>query len=403
MDEVVLRGVETADELQRANDLMSKVHFLDSFEALRWLEGCGDSYPGFRREHNRVALYRGDIVAATRITTDTIRIGEARLKMGGIGWVTTDGRFRGKGFARELLLDTQRYMAINNYHVSMLFGIPNFYHRYGFATALAEYATSVPVLEATSLTHSGYRLRKGKPGDIRALQKIHGLNDAETSCSLIRTAAHMTSLWERWGDVHVLTNPSGKVFAYFLPRRTDEELCIDETGVANRAACAPLLHACAQYAAEEMQARMRFCGPPGHPLIQYLLQYRSTHEMRVTRDQGGMMALANTAEALESMLPEWESRLMRSAAREFRTEVTLLVDGKPFRVRANRGALDVTPGNGKNKVGLTAGELMHLLAGYRYLGEVLSLRRRILTAEAKALLTAMFPKRTPYVWPADRF
>ena len=115
------------------------------------------------------------------------------------------------------------------------------------------------------------------------------------------------------------------------------------------------------------------------------------------------MALVNLGETLESMIPEWESQLSRSALFQERTEVTLLVDKKPFRIRANRGAIDVTPQSGDNKVSFGDAEFTQLLSGYRYLDEVLATRRRILTPRGRAFLEVLFPKRTPFVWPVDHF
>ena len=140
-----------------------------------------------------------------------------------------------------------------------------------------------------------------------------------------------------------------------------------------------------------------------HPLMQFLLRHRSIHEMRISRDQDGMMAFVNLGESLESMIPEWESQLAQSAARTLRTECTLIVNRKPWRIRANRGAIDISPVTGANKVGLSEAELMQLTVGYRYLDEILAQPRRIITAEGRALLAALFPKRDPYVWRSDRF
>ena len=89
--------------------------------------------------------------------------------------------------------------------------------------------------------------------------------------------------------------------------------------------------------------------------------------------------------------------------RERRIEFTFLVDKTPYRVRANRGAIDVAVASGNNKVSLTGSELMHLVTGYRYVDDILAARRRLITAEARALLEVLFPKRNAYVWEFDRF
>ena len=89
MQDPVIKAVETDDELHQANDLMAKAHCADYFSGMEWLSSTGQGYPDYLREHTRVALWGGRVAAALRITTDTIRIGEARLRTGGIGWVTT--------------------------------------------------------------------------------------------------------------------------------------------------------------------------------------------------------------------------------------------------------------------------------------------------------------------------
>jgi predicted acetyltransferase len=404
--DLILKGVTAAEEQRKAHDLMAGAHFGEFHEAHRWLESAGLGYPGFRREHTRIALLKGEVAGALRLTTDTIRIGEARLKMGGLGWVTTAGHHRHKGIARELIRDTLHYMHEQHYHVSMLFGIPNFYHRFGFVSTLADYVTSLPLRETDGLEDARearqWREREGKPGDIPAMVRIHNSNDTDTACSVLRSAAHLSNNWRLWKGGRVITDRQGKVIAYFLPEVRENDLHIKDLGVTDPDSCAALLSVCARAARDASVAMMRFAAPPEHPFIRYLMQYRSTHEMKLTRGQGGMMAFVRLEEALESMIPEWESRLQYAAVRDARSEVTLLVDKKPYRIRSGRGAMDIAPGSGRNKLSLSSGELMPLVTGYRYLDDILSRERRILGPDARALLAVMFPKRTPYVWMMDR-
>lgn len=403
MPPLTLRGVESDDELALANDLMGRVHFQDYSPGGRWLRESGAGYPGFRREHTRIALMQGHLAGALRLTTDTIRIGEARLRMGGLGCVTTAGPYRHQGVARELISDTLRYMRAHNYHVSMLFGIPNFYHRFGFATSLPEYATVISVREAFSVEHAPCKPRDIKPGDIRAIQKIHEENDTGIPCSLVRGAAHITNQWHRWKDAQVLMDEKGKVLAYYVPAVLDDELQVLDVGINHFRFCGSLLHACARKARESSCGRIRFLAPPAHPLMQYLLRFRSMQETLIRRDEGGMMAFADLGEALESMLPEWELRLQDSELREQEAEVTLLIARSPIRLRAHRGAMSIATAPGTNKVSLSTLDLMHLVTGYRYAEEILAAERRILTPNARALLETIFPKRSPYVWHNDRF
>ena len=402
MSDVVARGVESMEELRLANDLMAKT-FGNYFNSARVLETMGGNYPGFEREHTRVALLGSEIVGAHRVNTDTIRIGEARLRMGGFGWVATSDRHRRKGIATAMLKDSLHYMGQHGYHVSMLFGIPDFYHKFGYATSLAEYVTSVDVLEASTIPHPTYRLRNGKPGDIRSMQKMHDAQDGAVACSLVRSGAHITNAWERWKPVRVLTDPQGKMIAYFLPREHDRDLTIDEVGVQDWRACGAVLHACAGLASEKCIPRVRFAAPPTHAFVRYLLQYRSVHETHIQRNAGGMLAFIDTGETLESLIPEWENLLTRYAARDARAELTMIVDRKPYRIRANRGAIDVAAGMGTNKVSVTSAEMLHLITGYHHADDIFASRRRMVKPEARELFRVLFPKRTAYVWTMDRF
>lgn len=402
--DLLCKGVESDEELRLANDLMAKVHMADYFAALNWLETSGVGYPSFRREHTRIALWRGELAGSLRMNTETLRLGEARLKTGGFGWVTTQPRYRQKGICRTLVLDTLEYMRNHGYHISLLFGIPNFYHRFGFATVLADYTISMELEEASTIPHLTHRLREAKPGDIPAIQRIHNANDVDAACSALRTSAHLTNKWAHAAKtLRVLANGQGKVVAYFMARKDGAHLSVDEVGISEPGLCDAVLAACARMAADETVGRIHFLVPPTHLFARFLLQYKSSHEMRVTHDEGGMLAFVNLVETLESMTPEWERLIAASSLRDARAEVTFLVDGEAFRVRTHRGAVDVSATSGRNRVSFTTAELMFLVTGCRYVEDILASRRRILSAETRELLSALFPRRAPYVWTFDRF
>ncbi|MBI2421985.1 MAG: GNAT family N-acetyltransferase [Candidatus Hydrogenedentes bacterium] len=401
---IIIKGVESAEELHWANDCMAKIGRPDYFETLDWLLKVGGAYPGFKREHTRIAVVEGEVAAALRITSDTIRIGEARLRMGGFGYVSTVARHRGKGIASLLIQNAMHYLAEHGYHVAMLFGIPNFYHRFGFVSTLPGYGVWVDTRNALAVAPlHPFRQRKIKPGDIRSLQKMHEKNDGATPCSIIRTAAHFSCRWDQWKNSLVLLDSAGKVLAYCTPRLREGFLAIEEAGLLSIADAEGLLHACGELAQRHTLPRIRFSLPPQHPFAHFLLHHDSTHEMHITRNGEGMMAFVNPAEALEMMIPEWESLLQRHVAGAAHTEVTLLAGKKPYRIRTHKGSISIAPVTGQNKLSLSQAEFMQLFTGYAYLDDVLNERRRILTPEARALLDCLFPKRHAYVWPQDRF
>lgn len=399
---ITIRPVESRDELRMAIDLMATAHIDGDLAAKRWLEDCSWQYPAYRPEHTRIATHKGEVLSALRLTTDTIRIGEARLKMGGLGWVATSARHRRRGIGRRLIEDTLAYMREHGYHVSMLFGIPNFYHRFGFVSALVDYTILMDTSEARTFDNP-FKPYYAKPGEIPIIQKMHNANDSNAVCSLVRSAAHMHNKWGRWNKWRLLKDDQGKAVAYLYAIVERDCLYVIEAGVGDPGVCAAVVREAARMAEAEEVPTIRFCVPPAHPLARFLAQFNSTHEARIDRDAGGMMAFINIGETLESMVPEWEALLGRSVARELRTEVTLIVDKSAYRIRANRGAVDVSTTPGTCKLGLNAGELMHLITGYRHPADLLDERRCLITSDARILFNTLFPKRSPYVWRFDRF
>ncbi len=399
---IQIKPVETDDELHRAGELLARNHFETPEEGFRWLETCGVNYPGFLPEHTRLAVQGNEIVGGLRLNTDTIRLGEARLKMGGIGWVTTAPHLRRRGICRLLMEDALDYMRRHKYHVSMLFGIPDLYHRWGFVTTLADYAVSMEADEAKTFDCS-LLVRSVKPGDIAAIHRIHNGDDAVSSCSLVRLEGHLGSKWDLLGGFRVLTDDQGRVLAYFSASKGKGTLDVDEIGVSDFGLCAAVVGACGRIGHEEACGAVRFQCPPQHAMARYLLQFKSRHEMNIDRDASGMMSYIDVEETLQHMIPEWECCLARSAARAYRSEITLVVDGELYRIRTYRGAVDVSKNAGANKVSLRESELMHLMTGYRHPRDIIAGKRCLMTPESRGLLHAIFPKREPFVWPFDRF
>ena len=417
---ITVKSVETDEELRLANAFIANVAGPNSLAVRNWLDAHGSAYPGYQRDHTRIALSNDEIISALRINSETLRIGDARLKVGGLGWISIANKDIGSSFLNQLISDTLGYMKRHAYHVTMLFNTPALKNKiqqpdndFGFSTTLAEHAIFVDTVEASSLK-TILDTRKGKPGDIDLIAKLHNLGENDQSCSLVRTRGHITNKWQSWRDsLHVILDQNAKVIAYFIANIQPKCLSVNEIGLADQSLCDDVLATCAHMAAENMLGRVRFQIAPDHLFARYLMNHNSKHEMEVNKDSGGMMALVDTGETLENMIPEWENLLNTSPAKELRTEFTLLVSDKvdkrhyaksnAFRIRTNRGAVDITTVPGKNKVSLTGGELINLLTGYRHLNNILDTHRRLLTSESRMLMAALFPKRTPYVWLFDRF
>jgi predicted N-acetyltransferase YhbS len=400
--QVKCKPVETREELHLANDLMVHEHAEQQPDAQRWLLANGGGYPGYLPEHTRIAVHDGTVVAALRLISDTICIGEARLRMGGVGWVTTAQHHRRKDVATRLIEDTITYMRQQNYHVSMLFGIPDYYQRFGYTTVLPEHSIAIDTTEAASF-ESPFTLRAAKPGDISVMQRMHTAHQVQVSCSILRTTAHLKNKWERWKGWHVLADEQGRVIACLHARPGGKKMLVTDVGVAQFGLCPAVLGGAGKLAEQEGLGTIVFYLPPPHPIARYLSQFRSTHSTEYSRDAGGMMRFVNIGETLESMIPEWENILGATPHTARRAECTVVVGEECYRIRNHHGAVDVSPQSGRNKVTFSETELLHVLTGYGYVGDLLNGKATLLAPDARNLLATLFPKRCTYVCPFDRF
>ena len=79
--------------------------------------------PSYRMDQSRVLTVNGRIVAHLRVWDREIRVRGSVLRAGGIGSVLTHPDYRGRGYARALMRDTETYLLNAGYDVGLLFTI----------------------------------------------------------------------------------------------------------------------------------------------------------------------------------------------------------------------------------------------------------------------------------------
>lgn len=397
------RAARDERELALANQIIADVHGAVDAARLRWHLDHGDGYPGWRREHTRVAVRGGRVIGAVCIRTETLRLGEARLRCGALGMIAVAPALRRRGLARQMVEHAIAYLREHQYPLALLGPEGGALAPLGFAPIAVENTVAIDPLRAPRPGGGAPRARECKPGDLDAILRMHEGMDAETACGVVRSAKHLAIRWPCWGPATVLLDGGGLPFAYFLPRAEADALRIEEAGATDPDRFPALLAACAAHARREGLPRVVFQAPPGHPLARHL----ATHPARLPQPPAAppiaWLAAVHPAEAFEALVPEWEQRVRDAGLTDAHTECTLVVGRAAHRIRAHRGAVDVAPLPGRNKVGVGPAELAALISGARTGDAVLEGGLWATTAEARALFRALFPPRTPWIWPQDRF
>jgi predicted N-acetyltransferase YhbS len=115
-------------------DLMGKA--LPQGRGYYWMrDACRDVY--LLRAHydwrpSRIGLISNRVVTHFGIWDYQMRVGSARVRVGGVGGVATDADYRKRGLMDRTARASMEAMRAQGYDVSLLFGIDDFYHRFGY-------------------------------------------------------------------------------------------------------------------------------------------------------------------------------------------------------------------------------------------------------------------------------
>lgn len=408
MPPAVVRGAATPADVATANDLMAKTQAPPYWDCMRWLDETGPAWPCFRTEHTRMAYVDGELAGALRILTLTLRIGRARLRAGGIGWVSTATAFRNRGVCRALMADAHEYLQTGGYHLSLLFGVPGLYQKFGYVTAIPMHSIVCQAADLTGCGLPGPPVRPVAPTDAEALRRMHQAHDTESACSIVRSKAYFATLFgctartipypPEW-DAAIAVLDGQRLAGYFMPQAAADEVYIKEVGIDRPSDADSLLGALAAWARSRGHGRLRIHVPPHHPIALRLRDFEARHEAQYFRDREGMLAAIDISKLAEAMHPEWEERLGRAGLLEAARDMALDVDGQAVHI-ATRAQQQKAQ---RPIARLTSQAFCRLIAGFDSgEGQIASGAVR-LSGQSRQIFSTLFPTRTPFVWPIDHF
>ena len=94
-------------------------------------------------EASRIGLIDGEVATHFGVWDLGMRVDSSVVRVVGIGAVATLKAHRGKGLMARTAEECVAGLSGAGYDLSLLFGIPNFYHRYGYVVAFSEVSTTL--------------------------------------------------------------------------------------------------------------------------------------------------------------------------------------------------------------------------------------------------------------------
>lgn len=121
-----------------------------------------------------LTLQVGDDDSASRLNVleKPMRIGEATVRFGGIAGVGTRPKYRLKGYASRVMDASTRLMTERGYDMGVLFGIGDFYHRFGYAVVFPISRLHLKT-QALLCAAAPLKTRAMKAADAKAVQRLY--------------------------------------------------------------------------------------------------------------------------------------------------------------------------------------------------------------------------------------
>jgi hypothetical protein len=346
----------------------------------------------------------GKVVSWIIINDLRWRIGSAVVRIGGIGGVGTLKDHRNKGYSRLCMDESLAFMQRTRMPMSALFGIPNFYTKWGFAPVIPEPLLRIATSEASHAEPvPGLRVARFNPkrhhaASVAMMRVASRLRSGSVIPSAWRSRVRRGSDWTIRADNFAVVNRAGALAGYAAHDVSKTEMKVSELGFRTPSVFPVLTRELARRArlkhAESIQLQL----PPDHPYALYLRRWNLHATVSYYANGQGMGRIVCMEETLRACAPELARRLAASRFHRSNLSLGLATDIGAFTLVIRQGKLSVRSGLSSGpRIRVGQGLLTQWLLGYRPV-DPKSAPTRLLP-----LLIALFPSGYPYLYQVDRF
>jgi predicted acetyltransferase len=346
----------------------------------------------------------GKSISRLWIIDRVMRIGSCAVKTGGIGGVGTDREYRMQGLAKQVLEGGVELMKRERYDASFLYGIQDFYHRFGYVTCMPERRLYVDTRAAERAENRG-KVRRVKKEDWPQIVRIYNRDNARRTASVVRDPRK----WDRFpmgsqfgvdAQVWVAVDERDRVKGYIAIDASEQRARAAELGGVGEDLFHTLLKFMASQAVKLRRQELSLSIPVDHPFALFCRNFGCRESTHFGRNGGAMGRIINLDSLMEKVLPELEER-WGYGDRE--VGVDLITDLGNCSLKWEQGKLGLGEDRKGSAVRLHQEALMLLLMGYRTPSDLLVEGRIKGGRRVLPLLERLFPLQQAHMWWPDRF
>ena len=338
-----------------------------------------------------------------------MRFGTAQLKMGGIAGVGTKEEHRNKGYSRRVMEDSTAFLTENGFDVAMLFGIADFYPKFGYATALPETWVEFETAAAQTAV-STCQIRKFEGEDVPRILSLYAANNAERTGTPLRDETRwkgfkMGSGFGVVADPFVVLNEADEVIGYFVCDETEEKCILCDIGFQDRTIFETIIRFLGDRAKRIGVAQIECSMPADHPFAIFCRRYGCRTDTQNPKNRGGMMRIINQSSTLKAITGELEKRLRRSAhLSQWSGKILIATELGQDCLGIDRGRVTHTSSKANAfRLEMPQDKLIQLMMGRRSIEDLVVESDVSVTGGIIPILETLFPLDYPHVWWPDRF
>jgi predicted acetyltransferase len=331
------------------DSIIEHIHIVHGSSDGNLLGNWYGTMPGFSPDDCFVIEDEGKIVAHTMLIPRYIQVGQSVLQASEIGVVGTQETYRRQGYASALMDRAITRMAERGDAISILFGIPNFYERWGYEYSIGMYLTSYESSLTTEqalrggkwdMTNSHHRrtasqlgvsgkhitVRPFDSGDLPAVMMLYQESSAKGHSIISRDEQlwlwqldYMESIGRADHESFLVAEYEGQMLGYLrlVPHQPVNwfyadatEFSIIEAAGDDADATETLLAVAAGYARDSGVDRI---GLYVHPQSQLMAHVMAHGAIQRSFTGAGFVRMNDLSLALNSLTPTLENRLADSA------------------------------------------------------------------------------------------
>jgi predicted acetyltransferase len=352
-------------------------------------------------------MLAGEQVSRLFVKDLRMRVGGAALRSGGIADVETKEQYRRRGYMRQVMERAVALMRQKGYDISALFGISDFYPRWGYAPVFPETRIIMAPKDAAGV-RSVYPLRRlGRP-ELDLTLELYRRNNALRTGSIVRRRDRWPGFRHgsryRWPiNVYGAFDARGRLMGYAVLDRSPAEAIVCEVGYRSEEVFGSLLAIAARQARRVRAEQIQVLAPADHPFAEFCQQLGCRLMIRYNRNGGAMARIINLESCFTRLAPELARRL-KSSRCDWRGKLAIKSDIGEVTLRIQKSTVNCEEGGAADaRLDISQALLTQLIFGYRRAAEALRAGGASLRGAPVELIEALFPRGCAYVWRPDHF